>query len=78
MEVALVSSERGVIESPVFEIIDGAVAVPVLRWKIDGNLHPVALRLVIAEDRRRVGAGIGVERDGEANEDGEEGYAEEA
>lgn len=77
MEIALVRSQRGVIESPISEIIHGAVAVPLLGRQIDRNLHPVALRLVISEHRRRIGAGVGVERDGEANQNGEEAYAEE-
>lgn len=67
MEVTLIRSKRRVIEPPIAKIIGSAVAVPFSDGEIDRDLHPVALRLVISENRRRRGTGVGVKSDGEAN-----------
>lgn len=62
MDVTLVCGERRVIEAPVSEIISGGVAVPVFDREIERDLHPMPLRLVVAEPRRSAGAGVRVER----------------
>ena len=48
VEIALVGGERGVIESPVGKIVGRSVAVPIGDGHIEGDLHPVPLRLVVA------------------------------
>lgn len=58
MNVALIGSERGVVEAPVHEIIHRAITVPFFYWEIDCDLHPVALGLVVSIPRRSSGAGV--------------------
>jgi hypothetical protein len=43
---------------------------------VDGELHPVALRLVVAELGRHALARVGADGDEEADEKGGEGYQE--
>ena len=55
--------ERRVVEAPVEQIVVGTIDIPRRRWQIDGNLHPVALRLKIAIHGRRRLAAVAEERD---------------
>lgn len=77
MDVTLVCGERRVIEAPVSEIISGGVAVPVSDREIERDLHPMPLRLVVAEPRRSAGAGVRVERHRHPHQNREQRYAEE-
>jgi hypothetical protein len=76
VEEALVSGERRVVEAPVREVVVGGVAVPVGGWEMEGELHPVPLRLVVAELGPHALAGVGADGDEHANKDGGEGYQE--
>lgn len=61
MDIALVGSKGRVVKSPVTQIIVGGVTVPVFSWKIDGDLHPMALRLIVTELGRIARTGIWME-----------------
>jgi len=52
MNETLVRSQRWVVESPIAEIIAGAVSIPFLHRKVSGNLHPMPLSLVVPKLRR--------------------------
>lgn len=74
MGEALVSGKRGVVEAPVGEIVGRSVAVPFGGGCVEGNLHPVPLRLVVPEHRRCALARVRPERHENANQQGEESY----
>lgn len=72
MEEALVGGERGVVEAPVGEIVSGGVTIPLGWGKVEGDLHPVALGLVVAVHWGRRLAGVGAEGHQDADQGGEE------
>lgn len=72
MEEALVGGERRVVEAPIGEIVGRGVAVPIDRRQVEGDLHPMALSLIIAVHWGRRLAGVGAEGDEDADEEGEE------
>lgn len=76
MEAALVGGEGRVVEAPVSEVVVGGVAVPVGGGEVEGELHPVPLRLVVAELGHRALAGVGADGDERADEEGGEGDEE--
>lgn len=43
MHITLVSSKRGIIKTPVAEIIARSVGIPFLDWQVYSNLHPMPL-----------------------------------
>ena len=57
-----VSRHRRVVQPPVLQIVRRSVSVPIADWEVGSNLHPMALRLVVAEHRRRPGPRIRAER----------------
>jgi len=69
VEEALVGGEGRVVEAPVGEVVVGAVAVPVGGREVEGELHPVPLRLVVAELGRRTLAGVGAHGDEHADKE---------
>lgn len=76
MDEALVGGEGRVVEAPVGEVVVGGVAVPVGGREVEGELHPVPLRLVVAELGHRALAGVGADGDKHADEEGGEGDEE--
>lgn len=61
MEVTLVRSERGIVKTPIAEIIGRAVPIPFLNRKIECDLHPMSLGLIVPEHRRCGCTGVRVE-----------------
>jgi len=61
MNETLVGSQRWVVESPIAEIIAGAVSIPFLDRKVSGNLHPMSLSLKVPKLWRVAGAGVRVQ-----------------
>lgn len=43
MNITLIGGKGWVVKSPIAEIIGGAIAIPLLNWKIECNLHPMSL-----------------------------------
>lgn len=69
MKEALVGGEGRVVQAPVGKVIVGGVAVPVGGREVEGELHPVPLRLVVAELGRRTLTGVGAHGDQHADEE---------
>lgn len=77
MEVALIGSERRVIQAPVVKVIAGAVGVPVLGREIDSNLHPMPLRLKISILGRVPRSWIRMKGHSSSDQEPEDGYHQE-
>lgn len=73
VNVALVGSERWVVQAPVREIVGGGVVVPDLGMSVEGDLHPVPLSLKVAVHRRATLAGVGVGRYQYSHQKGKQG-----
>jgi len=68
MNETLVGSQRWVVESPIAEIIAGAVSIPFLDRKVSGNLHPMSLSLKVPKLWRVAGAGVRVQWHGHTDQ----------
>lgn len=61
MDETLVRGQRRVVKSPISQIIVGAVPIPFLNWKVNGDLHPMSLSLIVPKFRRVASAGVRVQ-----------------
>lgn len=69
MDEALVGGEGRVVQAPVGKVIVGGVAVPVGGREVECELHPVPLRLIVAELGRRTLTGVGAHGNQHADEE---------